>query len=574
VRRLNNLVTELAAGQQLASGEGIRLQNPRKGWVYLACADGGAATIDGADVYMRTYAGRDEAMAYLPEGEFVVGAPSGVEDIVVRTVPELMYCKYGYDPYIPEYGPYDQPYLEAHVLPHVNTIIGAGGDAERPFAEQWTSRGGRWIVERSLPTDRDEEHDVDDVVRTWTDTPGLTDPLYDGIFIDEFFCGDHAGYPAFAEALRRIAADKRFDGKDIYPYVGSHFPDRDDWGAYDPDDDSRSSLHLWRTLLDLGYPMAWERYMQERHTEEIAREHIGWKVGECMRAWRRALPEAPRHMVQVMGYMDFGFQLDIHPEADMRAFRDMQFHYIANDDAFDGLRGVTGWTSGYADDETIRWTAKLYRHYGIEGNTEPLSDQYGFSYRNDHIANGDFTHHWEGWDVPFDIERNCAVKTHDGHSILQGRWNHTSCGNAFLVLTRSADRPNAVSQPMRKLVPGRLYSVKAIVGSYDALLAGQSEEIRHGVNIEIEGGDVVPEKTFVSVRPNHPTTEAAGFDGENRYWLNYHRTVFRATASTGKLTISDWAGGRPDDPVGVRPDGPVGARNAVNFVQVQEYLEE
>jgi hypothetical protein len=40
MRRLNNLVTELAAGDRLASGDELALQNSREGWVYMACAVG------------------------------------------------------------------------------------------------------------------------------------------------------------------------------------------------------------------------------------------------------------------------------------------------------------------------------------------------------------------------------------------------------------------------------------------------------------------------------------------------------------------------------------------------------
>ncbi len=559
MRRLNNLVTELAAGDRLASGDELTLENSREGWVYLACADGGAFSVDGADVSMREYGGRGEAMAYLPPGAFTVSGRNARE-YTVREVPELIYNRVG-GPRIQEYGPYDWPYLQRHVLPHVNTIVGGG----QPEKEEWKALGGRCISNIGVGSrhHRRVEHNADDVFEYWAGAAGLNDPLVDGTLMDEFFSGDFPAYPAYIEALKRIAADDRFRGKKLYPYTGGHFPNRDDWGVYDAEDQSRSSTEFYRAAMDAGYPIAWERYQPERHEEAIAQEWIEWRMGTCLRDWRRVFPNAARNMVHVFGMMDYGHQLDIHPEADMKVYQDMQFRFIANDEAYDGLRGVMGWHARYANDETVRWMAKLNRHYGIEGNTQPLSDDYGFTFRNDHIYNADFAEHWEGWDVAINIERNCKVEIGNGFNDLQGR---SKQGRTYLVLRRSSERPNAVSQPLRNLVPGRLYNVQAIVGDYDALLAGTSEEKRHGVNLEIEGGDVVPEKTFVALKQNHGGSGGGRFDGGNPYWFNFHRTVFRATASTGKLTISDWANGSPD--------GPVGARNAVNFVQVQDYLED
>jgi hypothetical protein len=580
MRRLNNLVTELYTADGLSKNQTVEVENPREGWVYLACDDtetlnadgarlvveGTTLSIEGAALSMHQWDGKKEAMCYLPEGVFTVSTADAASNVVVRAVPEMAYCKYGYNPFIPEYGPYDWNYLSQHVLPHVNTIIGGGGEVERPQATEWKQRGGHWIVERSLPTVLNEAHHADDVVEKWTDTPGFNDPLYDGILLDEFFCGDRPSYPAFTEAVRRIGDDERYKGRTVYPYVGSHFPDRDDWGAYDPDDTSSSSVPFLRAVFEAGYRIAWERYMQERHEEAIGQAYIDERMINYMRQWLRVFPNAAKHMVVVFGYMDIGFALDIHPLVDMKVYRDMQFHALATAEPFDGLYGVTGWTSGYADDETIRWTARLYRHYGIEGNTEPLSDQYGYTYRNDHIWNPEFEHHWEGWDFPVNNEKTCAVKSHPGYSILQGRWQHTTCGDTFLVMTRSADRPNDFSQRLRNLKPGKLYSVNIITSDYGDLLSGTSAEKLLGLDIRIDGVDLVPEKSFVSVKSQHPTVELDSFDKDNQFYMNYHRCLVRATSDEARLSISDWKDGAPM--------GEIGQEIAINFVQVQEYFED
>jgi len=72
------------------------------------------------------------------------------------------------------------------------------------------------------------------------------------------------------------------------------------------------------------------------------------------------------------------------------------------------------------------------------------------------------------------------------------------------------------------------------------------------------------EKCFQSPLPNHPTTKLEPFGRDHRYWFNLHHLVFRATAKTGKITISDWATPR-------EPGAPVGQSTMYNFVELQPY---
>jgi hypothetical protein len=269
-------------------------------------------------------------------------------------------------------------------------------------------------------------------------------------------------------------------------------------------------------------------------------------------------------MIIAFGYMSMGFALNAHPSVDYKVFLDMQFRYLATNRAFKGLYGITGWTSGYAEEETLKWTAQLYRHYGIEGNTDLLSERYGFRYELRHIRNPDFAFNWEGWNVPVNIERNCAVRNLEGYSLLQGRWSYTAVGNTVMVVKRSAARPNAISQPVRHLVPGRLYSVKTISGDYEDFVNGRSIEKVHALRIAIEGGDLVPEKCFQCTLPNHNTTSFGPFGKDNKFWFNIHHLVFRATEKTGRITISDWT--TPSE-----PGGPIDQQLMFNFVELQPY---
>ena len=46
---------------------------------------------------------------------------------------------------------------------------------------------------------------------------------------------------------------------------------------------------------------------------------------------------------------------------------DQQMNAVANDPALAHIAGLNWWTSLLADEETVRFVGKLYRHYAIEG---------------------------------------------------------------------------------------------------------------------------------------------------------------------------------------------------------------
>ena len=48
---------------------------------------------------------------------------------------------------------------------------------------------------------------------------------------------------------------------------------------------------------------------------------------------------------------------------------DQQMNLVANDPSLADVAGLNWWTSLLADEETVRFVGKLYRHYAIEGRT-------------------------------------------------------------------------------------------------------------------------------------------------------------------------------------------------------------
>lgn len=589
-RPLNNFVTELLQLRHpaLAPNASWRFTNARAGWLFLsstarikgagrlefviepvslgASAEAGRdarAALDGQWllVYNAKTAGTQEAMRFLPAGELQVTCRKqgsvALQSLVIRAVPELIFCKFQYDPLVPPHGPYDWTFLEKHVLANVNCIVGSGADDQAGFVQQWKERGKRWIVECGVPAlDGKQPLTADEAFTYWTQNPGLQSPHLDGVVADEFL-GNRAGmkYPEWTEAVRRIRSDEKFRGRFFYPYCTAIYK-------------NAVSAEFLRVVMDSGYPFAWEVYLQEQPDMDRARRHLESKLATEMRRWREALPGCEQHMIVCLGYMSLPTTetLNINPQVDYKVWMDLQFQHLATQPEFHGLYGLMEYTSGYADDETVRWAARLYRHYGIEGKTNLLSDELGFRYRLDHLENADFADGTTGWRVDAAEIGSVATNSFRGFGWLEGRYPRTSLGDTFLWTKRSAARPNRITQQIKNLRRGKLYSLKLVTADYQELVQGKSAEQKHAVSIQLGGARIVVEKSFQQPMANNYAHTLGAFKDQNKFWMNDHFVVFRAKGRSAKLTISDWASA-------MSPGGPEGQELIYNFVEVQPYFE-
>jgi len=221
--------------------------------------------------------------------------------------------------------------------------------------------------------------------------------------------------------------------------------------------------------------------------------------------------------------------------------------------------------SGYSDDEIIRWTGKLYRHYCIEGSRDRLSRD---PLELPHIVNPDFGDGAKGWQIDAAEKDSVEPKTFEGFGVLQARWGGSST-DSFMWMRRSSTKPNKVSQTIKGLTPGRLYSLTMFSSDYGDLINGQSQNKWPTVRIDLEGVELLegPRVSFTHPFPHSYGRTQGAFSPTHQYWNQFHRQVFRATASAATLTISDWK----NEEV---PGGPVGQESAFNYVQVRPYLEE
>jgi hypothetical protein len=563
MNRANSFVTELATAD---STRELTFEKSHPGWVYISWDGDQAAFIDSEQLYRREYQGRSEAMVMMPAGTHTLtGTGGSLGTPIIRSTPQLMYCRVGAGVNIPEFGPYDWSFLEKHVLPHVNTVVAGGGADQIELSEEWKRRGGRWIIERGLPAVRDAECDPEDAAAKIA-AHLLDDPTKpSGVLLDEFFSGNAPSYPGYTEMVKLLASDKRLDGLAIHPYVGGHYPDTNDWNVGDPSGPDNSTL-FYRECFDNGWWVSWERYLPEFRYAEDASAFMDERLLDPIRRWRSFYPDAQRSMIVAFGYLTTTETINNHPGVDFKVFMDMEFQYLATRNEFKDIAGVMEYLSCYTDEETARWAPRLYRHYCIEGNTDLLTERLGWRYIPEMIRNPDFEYFWESWEFPIvPQERAMRVCHVEKYSHLQGRMPTVTVGDTALVMRRRGEAQNTISQPLRNVKPGQFYSLKLITGDYQDLMKGRSVSQKHSVRISLTGDvEIVPERTFQAIVPNNYAHTIGEFTATHNFYFNWHIVVFKATGRDIRLTISDWLS---DD----QPDGPIGQELMYNCIEVQPY---
>ena len=518
---LNNLVTELVNLDSIlphTPHQQISFVNPRDGWIFVSATallnrlgrpveprgDTVAISIDAdrekPDMFFRFGdPTTQEIMRFLKAGPHTlhIRFPEepeleslDVRNLVVRAVPELIYCNH---PCVSRvgYAVYDEAFLRKDILPNINAIVGAGGLAYSDVQEKWRQRGGKWYEELNIPSlSRSWMKDVpkpltaEYTVDFWTQSLGFTNPNLDGVFADEFiWCEDNPDYPAYIEAIKKIAQDKRFSGKAVQCWFGGD--------AY------ACSLgrELMQTVIDAGYQVGWEAYYPEMATEELADEFLNDEIARRMELMEQTVPGLTKNMVMVLGIMSVPIHtIDMNPHVDFKVWLDLQFNYLANSPQTLGLAGIMNYKSRYADEEVVRWCGRLFRHYGIEGKTDMLSDEYGFKYELDHMDNADFDEGVTGWTVSEAESGSVSAGTMSKLGMILGRYNAMTAGNSYLLTRRSDQRPNKIKQVIKNLEPGKLYSIKLYTADYQDLRAAVSMRKSLAVSINLDNVNELPAK--------------------------------------------------------------------------------
>jgi hypothetical protein len=585
-QRLNNLTALLLEAAPGRAGETFSFTCPRNAWIFISAATGGDGearlALDGNEqdtILLNSSTGLNhEAMRHVTSGNHVLRAASGstatIKKITVKAIPELMYCGLGFNPQIKSFGAYDMAFLERDVLPNITTlIIPYGLKLDDSIINGWHRQGKRFLAETGLNA---TAKTADEHAAYWTSFLRNA-PFLDGIIIDEFivnqpisewlpivspdrqarFDKEKADYELYSQAFKKIRADSQFDSKTIYVYVG---------GSGRKLNQEIIGTNAVRTLIDCGYFVVPERYVYERSSEQGSRQALREFV-EGLADWEAKEPGVKKQMVITFALFSMPFlSNNKQPNVDYHVWMDQQVNTVANDPALDHIAGLNWWTSLLADEQTVRFVGKLYRHYAIEGKTNMLTTDPLFL---THIQNADFEHGTEDWTLHPAEEGAITAKSFPRYGRIEGRYmglihppDPAHIGDTFLTMKRSEKGPNTFSQTIKDLQPGRLYSFEMFVCDYNDLSAPKPkkpEETKASASVVIDGADVDRGRSFAETYASNP-------EPRTPVCITYYWELFRAKSTSATLTVSDW-------PESGRPAAPLGQEQAFNFVEVQPYHE-
>ena len=285
--------------------------------------------------------------------------------------------------------------------------------------------------------------------------------------------------------------------------------------------------------------LLFEIYCRTKETEQQAAAYLREYAVETIENMKAIYPGVESSTGIIFGNFN---QIPIlslahHPAVDFKYYLDMQLNLVANDPAFANL-GATGyWGSYYADRELYRWAFMLLRHYCVEGNTEMLSKQYGFSYTPNHLQNGDFSGKLDPWTASGDVR---ADKSNGFASTSQNRWGgNNGVGDTFAVFKKTADETSTLTQTVRNLIPGQMYCLQFATGDYKDIVAKRHNPRKYGIEANLGDGAVIDAaQSWLHIDKRQKGRYA---HNNNVARINLHHIVFKATKPETTLVFSNAA---------------------------------
>jgi hypothetical protein len=588
-RKLNNLVSELLVAEAISGLDNeFSFTRPLPGWVFVSASLKGQGRVNialgkpmGRDTLIKreNAAGIAEAFRFLVKGQHRLNvsctAESRVEKLVVKAIPELIHCGLGFDPAIKSYGRYDMEFLKREVLPNVTTLIVPHNiELTQAAIADWHGQGKRYLAEVGINA---QAQTADDHFKYWT---GFLDkaPFLDGIIVNEFIVNAPSTRPdaavsaerqqriererqkhaLYEHAFKRIRSDNRYKNKTLYAYIG---------GSGKQLNQEMIGKTFVRALMDCDYRIALERYLFEVSSPQKSADALQQFV-DGVADWEAKEPGVKERMVIAFGLFSMPpGSINKQPNVDYHVWMDRQMNLVANHDSLTGIGGLEWWTSTLADEETVRFVGRLYRHYAIDGKTEMLTRDPLFL---THIQNADFEKGTEVWTLRPAEDGTIAAKSFPRYGRIEGRYmglgrpaDPEHIGDTFLWIKRSPKRSNTFSQTIKNLEPGRLYSMKMFTCDYQDLVQPKAKKLEEAGKfigrIELQGVEVDARRSFTETYASSPEPPIP-------VWITYHWKIFRVRDTTATLTISDW---QSDE----RPAGPFGQEQTFNFLEIQPYHE-
>jgi len=585
----NNLVTELLHATSISEPSSeFTFTRSTEGWIFISARLKGTGTFksmldpvsrpEPIIVHDTKDGSRAEAMRYVAKGNHQLRVEcTGVliDQLVVRAIPELIHCGLGFDPAIKSYGRYDLQFLKKDLLPNVTTLIVPHSiKLPQRVIDDWHRQGKRLVAEVGIDG---RGKTAEDHFQYWA---GFLDkaPFLDGVIVNEFIVNKPLTQPGATvsperrarmeqeqrrhrvsqEAIQKLRADARYKDKSFYAYVG---------GSGKKLNQEMIGPSFIRTLLDSKCRIALERYLHEMSSAKGSQEALESFV-EGIGDWEAKEPGVKKQMVIAFGLFSMPpGGLNKLPNVDYHVWMDQQMNVVANHPLLAGIGGLEWWTSLLADEETVRFVGKLYRHYAIEGRTDLLTrDPLLMS----HLSNADFAEGLEGWTVQPAEAGTIKARSFPRYGRIEGRYmglgrpaDPEHIGDTFLWMKRSVKGPNRFSQTITNLKPGRLYSMKMFSCDYQDLVNPKAKTRDEATpflgKVVLEGCEVDAKRSFMEMYASNPEPRIP-------VWITYHWKVFRAKGTTARVIVSDW-------PNEKEANGAFGQEQTFNFLEIQPYHE-
>ena len=534
-KRLNNMVRELEP-MVLSDGATGEFINPRIGWVYfiLPSADAELSFSNAKPI-------RGAGHAYLPRGKNKITLKGASGKVLIRTIPEIYTYQLAGGPYLKVAPQNNYKLIKKYLLPYINSYAqpGKGNLTEK-----------EWEIIYSMNLQRQHGNHVakyptsQAMIEGVNNNEGLNDPKFIGITFDEFPAGDVTLMARYNEAHDFI---KRPEGHRFF------------YCLYGKLAAGGISTEFISNAINSGHGdsiIKYESYCQPVENEKAAQAYIRNIIVETAKSLERTFPGVVKNLCMYMINSNVPSTLTAAylTNVDLKYYLDMQFNLIANAPELDGLAMAGNWGSNYSDNEMVRWTGRLFRHYLIEGKTDMLSNRYGFTYNVDFVKNPDFEKGLDNWQLKGSIK--------PGHTLgygrtMEKRWAAPNgIGDYYAILERGS-QPNEISQKMCGIKRGKYYKLQYITSdAEDVMLKGKGRPGDLSIDCEIDGAEFVDKET-VKYRAKGPFRSV----DKNMFKVNLDCRVFKATKDDPVIRFTDKA---------VTP----GRKTALNYIYITPFFEE
>ena len=503
-RRLNNLTIELL-NQAASDGEKISFGNPHENWVYFSFPEAGAK------IGTRTFRFREQTL-FLPAGKFTLTS-RGSGRVIVRSIPETL-CY----PLAVTLAPHgvrnDWAFLRSHAIPEVCVFSQFPRDFDFSNLEGLDVAVLNSVTSRPF---RNKPFEAEKLLKLLAGTRGNSDARLKGITIDEFGWGEFGSFQLLGKVFRNYPLSRR-----VYTWVADPVP-----GGSPNLGDAISGLI--NAGSDGRGAILYEAYCDPSRNETDARSDLEKiMLAASMRRLREAFPDAQRHVGIILCPSNLrGFYNHLEPFSGMdgKYFLDMQMNLLANHPQMKDLAIIGYWGLNYCDEEMLRWSFRLLRHYVLEGQKEMLSDQYGFRYRTEHLKNGDFEDGLKHWKITGTVSPG---KIPGYGRRIQKRSNYHSPGDTVAILARKKGVETSLTQKAEGLIPGRTYLLSYVTADKTAVEKNLPHAADPGLRVTLHNAAILPAESH---------RYSSSFDKKST--ITYERVVFRAEKTEMEIVFDN-----------------------------------